>query len=240
MNISFMSDPSFKKQRRRTGTARHGTSDSSKSRTENLKAKIIRLNSKHHLGMFIDNGEQKRIKNEEPSLHNLLNIRKRQGQLTIHQLYDTDGSLKTSPADIVRVFTDYMGRKYDHIQVNEERMRHMMNCGLKTIHTALEESITMEEIFQAVKQGKSNKAPGQDGICIDVIKKTWEGTKYDLLEIMNNMYRDGIISDQQNHGIFLCVSENPDSSRIEDYRPLTLINTDYKLFTKIIPNCLRP
>jgi hypothetical protein len=50
------------------------------------------------------------------------------------------------------------------MQVNEERMRHMMNCGLKAIplaaNTTLEESITTEELFQAVKQGKPNKAPG--------------------------------------------------------------------------------
>ena len=45
-----------------------------------LKAKIMRLNSKHHLGMFIDNGEQKRVTGEEPSLHHLLKIRKRQAQ----------------------------------------------------------------------------------------------------------------------------------------------------------------
>ena len=34
-----------------------------------LKAKIVRLNSKHHLGMFIDNGEQDRITGEETSLY---------------------------------------------------------------------------------------------------------------------------------------------------------------------------
>ena len=136
-----------------------------------LKAKIIRLNSKHNLGMFTDNGEQDRITGEEPSLHHLLKIRKRQSQRPVHQVYDTDGSLKTSPADILRVFTDYMRRKYDHIQVNEEIMRHMTNCALETIpsavNTVLEESKTMEELFQAVKQGKPNKAPGQDGICLE-------------------------------------------------------------------------
>jgi len=62
----------------------------------------------------------------------------------------------------------------------------------------------MEELFQAVKQGKSNKASGQNGICLEFIKKTWEVTKYDLLEVMNNIYRDGI-SDQQNHGVLVCL-----------------------------------
>jgi len=159
-------------------------------------------------------------------------------------VYDTDGSLKTPPADILRVFTDYMRRKYDHIQVNEERMRHMMNCGLNLIpsaaNTTLEESITMEELFQAVKQGKANKAPGQDGICLEFIKKAWDVTKCDLLEVMNNIYRDAIISDQQNHGILVCLPKKPDPTRIENYRSLTLMNTDYKPFTLIIVNRLRP
>jgi len=79
----------------------------------------------------------------------------------------------------------------------------MTNCGLKTIssavNTTLQGSIFMEELFQAVKQVKPNKAPGQNGIYLQFIEKTWEVTKYDLLEVMNNMYRDGIISDQQNH-----------------------------------------
>jgi len=57
----------------------------------------------------------------------------------------------------------------------------MMNCGLKTIpsaaKTVLEESITMEEIFEALNQGKPKKAPGQDGIRLEFIKKTWKRTK---------------------------------------------------------------
>jgi len=206
-----------------------------------LKANIIRLNSKHHLGMPV---EKDRTTGEESSLHHLLKIRKRQAQRTVHQVYDTDGSLKTSPADILRVFTDYVRRKYDHIEVNEERIRHIMNCGLKTMpsaaNTALEESITMEELFQAVKQGKPNKAPGQDGICREFIKKTWAVIKYDLLEVMNNMYRDGLIPDQQNHVMLVCLPKKPDTTRTENYRPLTLMNTDYKRFTRIIDNRVRP
>ena len=197
-----------------------------------LKVKIIRINSKHNLGMFIDNGEQDRINCEEPSLHHLLKIRKWQTQPTFPQVYDMDGSL--------RVFTDYMRRKYDHIHPNEDRMRHGMTCGLKKIHPAPEESITINELFQAVKQGKPNKEPGQDGICLEVVKKTWEVKKYNLLELVNNMYRDRIISDQQNHGIVACLPKIPDRTRIKVYRPLTLMSTDYNLFTIIISNRLRP
>jgi hypothetical protein len=50
-----------------------------------LKAKIIRLNSKHQLGMFIDNGQQDHTTGEETSLHHLLKIRERQAQRAVHQ-----------------------------------------------------------------------------------------------------------------------------------------------------------
>ena len=56
----------------------------------------------------MDKGENDRIQGEEPSLQNLLKVRKRQEERTVHRVYDTDGSLKTSPADILRVFTECM------------------------------------------------------------------------------------------------------------------------------------
>jgi len=81
---------------------------------------LKKTNSKHRLGMFVDNGEQDRIMGEEPSLHHLLKTRKRQVQRTVHQMYDTDGSLKTSPVDILRLYTAHMRRKYDRIQTKRE------------------------------------------------------------------------------------------------------------------------
>jgi len=49
---------------------------------------------------------------------------------------------------------------------------------------------------------------------------------------MNNLYREGIISDQQNRGMLVCLPKKPDPTRIEDYRPLTLMNTTIKCSPK--------
>jgi hypothetical protein len=59
-----------------------------------------------------------------------------------------------------------------------------------------------------------------------------------MLDIMNDMYKDGKITDQQKHGI-VCIPKQGHLTRLEDYRPLTLLNTDYKLLTRIIANRLR-
>ena len=75
---------------------------------------------------------------------------------------------------------------------------------------------------------------------MEFFKETWEFTRQDVLAIVNNMYIDRQITDQQKRGILVCIIKNSDPKRIEDYRPLTLLNSDYKLLTKIIANRMRP
>jgi hypothetical protein len=77
----------------------------------------------------------------------------------------------------------------------------MVDCGLKissAAKTILEEPITMDVLLYAIQKGKTKKAPRHDGICLEFFKRTWELTKQDMLTMMNNMYKDGIITDTRN------------------------------------------
>lgn len=84
-------------------------------------------------------------------------------------MHDTNGILQTQSAGILRTFTEHMGWKYDHIQINEESIRRMAACGLKmippTANSALEEPMNLEEVLLAVKKGKANKSPRRDGMA---------------------------------------------------------------------------
>jgi hypothetical protein len=59
----------------------------------------------------------------------------------------------------------------------------------------------------------------------------WATIKDDLLEIVNHVYIDGKISDNQKHGLIVCVPKKPRPIRTEDFRHLTLLNADLKLMT---------
>jgi hypothetical protein len=67
----------------------------------------------------------------------------------------------------------------------------------------------------------------------------WDTIKYELLEVLNEMYIDGQISDNQKHGMIVCVPKKPRPMRAEDYRHLTLLNADLKLLSRIIANRIR-
>ena len=57
---------------------------------------------------------------------------------------------------------------------------------------------------------------------------------------MNDMYRECQLSEQQKYGLIICIPKEGTPTRPEDYRPLKVLNTDYKLLTRIIANRLRP
>jgi hypothetical protein len=54
------------------------------------------------------------------------------------------------------------------------------------------------------------------------------------------MYAEGRITDLQNHGILVCVPKTMAPTTVEDYKPLALLNTYYKILARIIANILRP
>ena len=123
-------------------------------------------------------------------------------------------------------------------------LQKMVSCAMPKIpdyaNTELDQPITMEELFEAVKKGKQRKSPGQDGICHKFFKQTWDVVKHDMLVIINHMYTEGSVSFAQKHGHIVCLPKKGALASPKDYRPLIMLNTGYKLLTRIIANHLRP
>jgi hypothetical protein len=157
---------------------------------------------------------------------------------------DEQGILRPDQEYILRIFTEHMTRRFDHIPVDEERIRKIVSCGLEKLsasaNIALEEPITVDELELAIKTGNKNKSPGHDGISHEFFKAVWGISKHEMLEVMNNMCIDGALTETEKNGIIVCLPKKMDPTGPEDYRPLTLLNNDYKLLTRILANRLRP
>jgi hypothetical protein len=90
------------------------------------------------------------------------------------------------------------------------------------------------------KKGKRNKSPGLDGISHEFFIKEWEMIKTDLTGIIITMYKEGLITNQQKQGIIVCPPKIEAPVLPDNYRLLTLLNTDYKLLMRIIANRIHP
>ncbi|KAI0764255.1 Endonuclease/exonuclease/phosphatase, partial [Trametes elegans] len=168
--------------------------------------------------------------------------------------YETD-SIKM--AEIARNY-------HDHVQLDEEGVpppderEQCTRTVLDAIDVGLSPEqkvqmaadITYEECETALKFSKSGTAPGQDGIPYELWKtlharfredQRHEGREsFNAVKILHCALRD-----VQVHGVALGVpfaegwmapiyKEKGEKTKIANYRPITILNTDYKLLTKLL------
>jgi hypothetical protein len=165
-----------------------------------LKAKIVRLHSIQQRGVLLDTEDRDRITGEISTIHQYLKSRKRRTMRTITQVQDENGIMKTGQTEVMGIFTAHITRRCAHIQINDRCIQELVSCEMNTLpmtaNAALEEPITVDELITAVRKGKAHKSQGQDGICHEFYKVTWNIIKQDMLDVLN-MYKNGSETEAQ-------------------------------------------
>lgn len=104
-------------------------------------------------------------------------------------------------------------------------------------HLDLEKPLSQQELFIAMSEFKSDKTPGTDGIINELYFKFWDEIKDPLYmaclfafkaQTMHSSARRGIIS--------LLPKKDKDSLYLKNWRPITLLNVDYKILAKAVAN----
>ena len=114
----------------------------------------------------------------------------------------------------------------------------------------LREKISEAQVRDAIRKTTAGKAPGIDGIPVDLWKalddQFQEGAKepntnhrcdivWCLTQVFNDIETHGMDEGAKlNEGCMSPIYKKKDPDDIANYRPITLLNTDYKIFTKAI------
>lgn len=93
---------------------------------------------------------------------------------------------------------------------------------------------------EALKNTKNNKSPGLDGIPYEFYKFFWNDIGEYLLASLNYSYEQGQLSINQRQGVIsLLPKGKKDTLYLTNWRPITLLCTDYKLVSKVIASRLK-
>ena len=100
--------------------------------------------------------------------------------------------------------------------------------------------LTKAECLQALKNTEANKTPGSDGIPAEFYKVFWNDLSDLLVNSINFAYQTGQFSVTQRRGIIKLIPKKDTVPYfIKNWRPITLLNCDYKIATKAIANRLK-
>ena len=99
----------------------------------------------------------------------------------------------------------------------------------------LEQEISLSEISLALKELKSYKCPGVDGISVAFYKVFYGKLKFFLRDLINEIVENGKLHLSARRGIITLIEKiGKDPLLVDNWRPICLLCTDYKIFAKII------
>jgi len=95
-----------------------------------------------------------------------------------------------------------------------------------------------KEIRDAVFQMEHNKAPGPDGFPAEFYQFFWETIKADLIQLFVEFHRGELPLHSLNFGVITLLPKKEDATKVQQYRPICLLNVSFKIFTKVLTNRL--
>ena len=99
------------------------------------------------------------------------------------------------------------------------------------------EGITLEELQLALKQSARGKKPGPDGLPYELYSQFWDLLGPELLAVLQESFQHqhAALPASMTRGVITLLYKGKGSrSLLDSYRPITLLNSDYKLLAKAL------
>ena len=103
----------------------------------------------------------------------------------------------------------------------------------------LENDITLDELTNAVKSLPNFKAPGSDGLTVEFYSSFWNFFGPKLVSVFNYSFAVGLLPESQRESIIRLIHKRDDRRYLKNWRPISLLNADYKLCAKVLAERLR-
>ena len=178
---------------------------------------------------------------EENKSLKVLRRRLTNGKKEIIKLKNKDRTVTTNREELLRIVEEFYTELYRSRQNHKEKQTEKLDKSEKiVINQGSEEmpSISTDEIRNALKKMKKNKAPGEDNIVIEAVKIGGDRLLENIKELFNLCLHQSETPTRWQNALTILLHKKGDPTDLENYRPISLLNHLYKLFTRIITDRL--
>lgn len=162
----------------------------------------------------------------------------------ITRLEDQDGQIITEQGLILKKQVDYFSSLYNQ-RTEDNNTPQAVTTFLNNENfprlseeeaDSCEGEITLQEASYALSQMKNGSSPGSDGLTVDFMKFFWGKIGQLVINSFLEAYDKGELSYTQKKGIIILLHKGKDLQRekLNNWRPITLTNTDYKILAKVL------
>ena len=169
-------------------------------------------------------------------------LRKQQSERAIYKIKNPiTNQMCLKPEEIQKSFEIYYTNLYSQPKLAElPTVKHFLDSlDLPSIgieqNKRLTTDMTRAEVDKAISKLKTSKAPGGDGLPAEWYKTFRDSLTPLLLECFNYVLKGGEIPPSWKQAIISVIPKpGKDKTDCGSYRPVSVLNTDYKIFTSIL------
>jgi hypothetical protein len=101
-------------------------------------------------------------------------------------------------------------------------------------------ALPIDEKEEVWAKKKKNKVAGPDSIPIEFYQSCWKIVKADIIQLFDDFHQGRVDISRINYGIITLLPKVSDAARIQQFRPICLLNCLYKLITKTLTIRIEP
>ena len=199
-----------------------------------IKEEMSILAEQHSRGVILRSRERDLEEGEKCTSYFFKKIISKGG--IISGLKREDGVLVQTTEEILEVVEGFYGGLFKEKVTSEDRRKEVLSFLDKTVGECalLENDFTKEELFKCLKGFKRGKSPGADGLPLEFYLTFWDILEHDLLTVFKDFDDLDRLPDSFRVGIVTLLHKKDDRTDLKNWRPITLLNFDLKLFSKIL------
>ncbi len=153
------------------------------------------------------------------------------------------GSLKASDNEgILDICTQFYSNLYKSTEIPDSKVDSYLK-GINVPRKLSEDEkrecdgrITVNECDIVIQKLKKHKSPGLDGLTAEFYIKFWTELKDIVTDSYNESYDLACLPESMRLAVMSLIFKKGDAENLENFRPISLINVDYKILTFALAN----
>lgn len=211
---------------------------------KHVKAKLLSLKRKQMEGLKIKSKPKSVTAEERTSMYHLIRHLSRRRRTFIDVLTTDHGRLLANQTDIVQEIQHHFEQMYSGEETDEESIDDVIQVfNSEVTHTENEEILSAfnaDEVLELIKKSPSHKSPGPDGLPKEFYIKFWDVIGGTFTEIINEIITGGPVPVEFKEGRIVLVPKKSSNKTIDNLRPITLMNFDYKTIARALNSRMTP
>ena len=149
----------------------------------------------------------------------------------------------TTNEDVIKHIADFYENLYTFEPTDAKAQETLLNTISRRlpegVKAGLEGLLTLDECYQAMFNMGRRRSPGSNSLPVKFYLLFWEIIGEDLVEVLNHSYEVSTLPLSMRHAMITLVHKKGDKDNLSNWRPISLLNVDYKIGSKSLANRLQ-